>query len=153
MAIKAPTPPTPPTPPISPKGDDSPATDAGVPENTGNDAGARDFGVHITISSPETKENNPQNTDGNTAISQEGDKGNTNNARPDDGGNTVQSVQVQGTDANQQVTTQVQDEGPPIHVVNNDSMLGQISVWPFVLIFVMAFLGFSFLNMRNKRYF
>ena len=152
MAIKKPTPPTPPTAPISPKGDeDASSTDTGDSSGTANEVGARDFGVHITISSPEDKGNSQQNSEKKETTAptagtdQSGNTSVTGEAAP------VQAVPVQTTETNQQLTTQVQEDGQKIHIANNDSMGGHISIWPFVLIFIMAFLGFTFLNMRKNK--
>ena len=153
MAIKQPTPPTPPTPPVSPKGDT--ATQASGPtdnSNTGHntEAGSRDFGVHITISAPEDKTGKQQtNTGKENTVQQQGDssavkQGEENTAAP-------QPVQMQGNRNAQTLTTEGQDGGQKIHIANNNTPFDNISIWPFVLIFITAFLAFSFMNMQKRK--
>lgn len=153
MAIKQPTPPTPPTPPVSPKGDGANQA-AGTSDNTNTnanpEAGSKDFGVHITISSPEDKAAKQQ-TDGgkSNVVTQQGDNGTTSQG----GDNTApsQGVPLQGNPNAQPLTTEVQDDGQRIHIGNNMSPLDNISIWPFVVVFCGAFLIFSFMNMRKKK--
>jgi len=152
MAIKQPTPPTPPTPPASPKGDTAPPADAGAnSNNTGSEAGARDFGVHITISSPEDKGKNQQSNEGTAAKAspQQGEAGSDSKGE-ENSVTSQQSVQLPQDNSDQQLNAEVQDQGQKIHIGNNDSLFGQISIWPFVLIFVMALVGFTYLNRQKK---
>lgn len=153
MAIKQPTPPTPPTPPVSPKGDganQAAGTGNNPNTNTNPEAGSKDFGVHITISSPEDKAAKQQ-TDGgkSNVVTQQGGNGTTSQG----GDNTApsQGVPLQGNPNAQPLTTEVQDEGQRIHIANNNSPFDNISIWPFVVIFCGAFLIFSFMNMRKRK--
>ena len=153
MAIKQPTPPTPPTPPVSPKGDT--ATQAsGATDNssTGHntEAGSRDFGVHITISAPEDKTGKQQTNNGKeNAVQQQGDSGTAKQGEENTA--TPQPVQMQGNPNTQTLTTEVQDDGQKIHIANNNTPFDNISIWPFVLIFITAFLAFSFMNMQKRK--
>jgi hypothetical protein len=152
MAIKAPTAPTPPTPPVSPKGQNS--GDAGHNnENTGAEAPGKDFGIHINISSPEDKtgKNQTQNQQQNTNTSGDGKVQKEVTIKERDQLPEPQAVLTGDMPSDKLLQTETKDPGNDALHLNNNSSFGGISIWPFVLVFVTAFIGFTVLNYLKKK--
>ena len=153
MAIKAPTAPTPPTPPVSPKGQDS--GDAGHNNaNTGAEAPGKEFGIHINISSPEDKtgKNQNQNQQQNTNTSGDGKVQKEVTSKERDQLPEPQAVLTGDMPSDKMLQTETREPtNETLHISHDNPSLEGISLWPFVLVFVAAFIGFTMLNyMKNK---
>lgn len=153
MAIKAPTAPTPPTPPVSPKGQDSGDAGHNNNANTGAEAPGKDFGIHINISSPEdkTNKNQNQNQQHNTNTSGDGKVQKEVTTKERDQLPEPQAVLTGNMPSDKILQTETKDPGNDALHINNNSSFGGISIWPFVLVFVTAFIGFTVLNYLKKK--
>ena len=153
MAIKAPTAPTPPTPPVSPKGQDSGDVGHNNDSNTGAEAPGKDFGIHINISSPEdkTNKNQNQNQQHNTNTSGDGKVQKEVTTKERDQLPEPQAVLTGDMPSDKILQTETKDPGNDALHINNNSSFGGISIWPFVLVFVTAFIGFTVLNYLKKK--
>lgn len=153
MAIKAPTAPTPPTPPVSPKGQDSGDAGHNNNANTGAEAPGKDFGIHINISSPEdkTNKNQNQNQQQNTNTSGDGKVQKEVTTKERDQLPEPQAVLTGNMPSDKILQTETKDPGNDALHINNNSSFGGISIWPYVLVFVTAFIGFTVLNYLKKK--
>ena len=153
MAIKAPTAPTPPTPPVSPKSQDNGDVGHNNDSNAGVETTGKDFGIHINISSPEDKTGKNQN---------QNQQQNTNNSGDDKVQKEVttkerdqlpepQAVLTGDMPSDKILQTETKAPGNDALHINNNSSFGGISIWPFVLVFVTAFIGFTMLNYLKKK--
>ncbi|ORT98898.1 hypothetical protein D081_2348 [Anaerovibrio sp. JC8] len=153
MAIKTPTPPTPPTPPVSPKGQDNSNAEVNTGGGGTTETGDKEFGIHINISNPNDKKEKSQNSQQNAA----GDGGNQVQkeviTKERDQLPEPQAVLTGDMPADKVLQTEArQPDNEALHLNNNSSTFGGISIWPFVLVFVAAFIGFTLLNiMKNKQ--
>lgn len=153
MAIKAPTAPTPPTPPVSPKGQDSGDVGHNTDTNTGAEYTGKDFGIHINISSPEDKtgKNQNQNQQQNTNNAGDGKVQKEVTTKERDQLPEPQAVLTGDMPSDRVLQTETKDPGNDALHINNNSSYGGISIWPFVLVFVTAFIGFTVLNYLKKK--
>ena len=153
MAIKAPTAPTPPTPPVSPKGQDSGDIGHNNDSNTGAEAPGKDFGIHINISSPDdmTGRNQNQNQQQNTNTSGDDKVQKEVTTKERDQLPEPQAVLTGDIPSDKIFQTETKDPGNDALHLNNDSSFGGISIWPSVLVFETAFIGFTVLNYLKKK--
>ena len=153
MAIKAPTAPTPPTPPVSPKSQDNGDVGHNNDSNAGAETTGKDFGIHINISSPEDKtgRNQNQNQQQNTNTSGDDKVQKEVTTKERDQLPEPQAVLTGDMPSDKILQTETKDPGNDALRLNNDSSFGGISIWPFVLVFVTAFIGFTVLNYLKKK--
>lgn len=151
MAIKVPTAPTPPTPPVSPKAQDNGSGEHNTDTNSGTETTGKDFGIHINISSPEDKTGKNQNQQQNTNISGDGKVQKEVITKERDQLPEPQAVLTGDMPADKVLQTETKDTGNDALHLNNNSSFGGISIWPFVLVFVTAFIGFTLLNYMKKK--
>ncbi|MCR5175432.1 MAG: hypothetical protein K6C05_01125 [Anaerovibrio sp.] len=148
MAIKKPTPPTAPVPPVSPK-DQTDSQDSGNATDTPMASPpSKDFGVHITISSPDSHQTTGQHTNSGEHTKQQSDTGKTDTDQEANDGTAKNTIQTQAPVMQQE--TQVPTENPGINVHTGNQM-GQISIWPFVIVFLAAFAGFTLMNIMKSK--
>jgi hypothetical protein len=152
MAIKTPTPPTPPTPPVSPKAQDNEASGHNPDTATGTDGGSREFGIHINISGPEDKQEQKENTQVNSPAAGDGQLQREVTSKERDQLPEPQAVLTGDMPSDKMLQTETREPtNDTLHISHDNPSMEGISLWPFVLVFVAAFIGFTMLNyMKNK---
>lgn len=152
MAIKAPTAPTPPTPPVSPKAQDNGEGGHNTDTNQGSESTGKEFGIHINVSSPGDKTEKGQKVKQDTNAAGDGQLQKEVITKERDQLPEPQAVLTGDMPADRMLQTETKQPGDDaLHVNSHDSSFGGISIWPFVLVFVTAFIGFTLLNYMKKK--
>lgn len=162
MAITPPTPPTPPKAPVVPGARQSTGdTTNQAQTNTDTGDGSRDFGVHINITTPESKQaaattgTDGQNTNANNNAPAAANQQNDSQESAEAVAQQARQAAVQDmlgtsdTANNKETTTEVQQDTSAFNQVGQH--FSGMSYMPFLLVFLAAFITFTIKNLSKKK--